>query len=113
MVVVAGVILTGSFIQGLSRIVTSLAIILRTTGSSVALASRVDDNEGVGGSGTGAESSGSIDNQAGKTLHCDVNIKNDDKKPLWLGLRDPSHSLALRTLFTHVTFDCASEVSIT
>ena len=43
------------FIQGFSRIATSLIAILKTTGSPVALISRVDDNEVVGGGGAGTE----------------------------------------------------------
>ena len=39
------------FIQGFSRIATSLTAMLKTTGSSVASVSRVDDDEVVGGGG--------------------------------------------------------------
>ena len=48
------------FIQGFSRIGTSLTTMSRITGSSVASASRVDDDEVVGGGGARAESGGSI-----------------------------------------------------
>ena len=49
------------FIQGFSRIATSLTAMLKTTGSSVASAFRVDDDEVVGGGdGAGAECGGSI-----------------------------------------------------
>ena len=49
------------FIQGFSRIATSLTAILKTTGSSVASAFRVDDDEVVGGGDSArAESGGSV-----------------------------------------------------
>ena len=49
------------FIQGFSRIATSLTAMLKTTGSSVASAFRVDDDEVVGGGGgAGAESGGRV-----------------------------------------------------
>ena len=49
------------FIQGFSRIATSLTAILKTTGSSVTSASRVDDDGVIGsGGGAGAESNGSV-----------------------------------------------------
>ena len=48
-------------IQGFSRIATPLTAMLKTTGSSVASASRVDDDEVVdGGGGAGAESGRSV-----------------------------------------------------
>ena len=47
------------FIQGFSRIATSLTAMLKTNGSSVASAFRVDDDEVVGGSG-GARAGGSV-----------------------------------------------------
>ena len=75
-----------SFIQGFSRIATSLTAMLRTTGSSITSASRVDDDEVVGGGSAGAESGGSVDNQAGRTLQYDVGLRDDDKKFSWLGL---------------------------
>ena len=40
------------FIKGFSKIAVSLTAMLKTIGSSVALASRVDDNKVVGGGGT-------------------------------------------------------------
>ena len=49
------------FIQSFSRITTSLTAMFKTTGSSVASAFRVDDDEIVGGGGyAGAENGGSI-----------------------------------------------------
>ena len=49
------------FIQGFSKIATSLTAMLKTTGSSVVSAFRVDDDEVVGGGGgAGAESGGSV-----------------------------------------------------
>ena len=56
------------FIQGLSRIATSLTAILKTTRSSVASASQVDDDEVVGGGGAGAESSGSACQRVQQTI---------------------------------------------
>ena len=47
------------FIQGFSKIATSLTAMLKTTGSSVVSAFRVDDNEVVGGGG-GAGAGGSV-----------------------------------------------------
>ena len=47
------------FIQGFSRIPTSLTAMLKTTGSSVVSAFRVDDDEVVGGGG-GAGAGGSV-----------------------------------------------------
>ena len=47
------------FIQGFSRIATSLTAMLKTTGSSVASAFRVDDDE-IGSVGAGAEGGGSV-----------------------------------------------------
>ena len=41
------------FIKGFSRIAAPLTAMLKTTGSSVASASRVDDGEVVGGGGAG------------------------------------------------------------
>ena len=49
------------FIQGFYRIATSLTAMLKRTGSSVASASRADDNEVVGGGDARAESGGSVD----------------------------------------------------
>ena len=49
------------FIQDFSKIVTSLIAMLKTTGSSIASAFRVDDNEVVsGGDGARAKSGGSV-----------------------------------------------------
>ena len=48
------------FIQDFSRIAISPTTILKKTGSSLALAFRVDDNEVVGGGGTRAESGGNV-----------------------------------------------------
>ena len=48
------------FIQGFSRIATSLTAMLKITGSSVASAFRVDDDEVVGGGGGDAGAGGSI-----------------------------------------------------
>ena len=41
---------------------------LKTTGSSIASASRVDDDEVVDGSGTGAESGGSVYQRVHQTI---------------------------------------------
>ena len=51
---------THVFIQGFSRIATSLTAMLKTTGSSIASAFRVDDDEVVGGGGAGADGCGSV-----------------------------------------------------
>ena len=48
------------FIQGFRRIAISLTAILKTTGSFVASASQIDENEIVGVGGTRAESGGSV-----------------------------------------------------
>ena len=49
------------FIQGFSRIATLLTAMLKTTGSSIVSAFRVDDDEVVdSGNGVGAESVGSV-----------------------------------------------------
>ena len=57
------------FIQGFSRIETSLTAMLKTTGSSVVSAFRVDDDEFVGGGdGAGAESGGSICQRIHQTI---------------------------------------------
>ena len=53
-------ILYRRFIQDFSRIATSPTAMLKTTGSSIAFAFRVDDDEVVGGGGAGAESCESV-----------------------------------------------------
>ena len=63
------------FIQDFSRIATLLTIMLKTTGSSVASAFRVDDNEVVGGGG-GAGAGGSVVKQK-----VGSNIRNHPEYP--------------------------------
>ena len=57
------------FIQGFNKIAKSLTAMLKTTGSSIASAFRIDDNEVVGGGdGAGAESGGSICQRVHQTI---------------------------------------------
>ena len=67
------------FIQGFSRIATSLTAMLKTTGSSVASASRVDDNEVVGGDG-GAGAGGSVvERKVGSIVHNHPEYPEDEE----------------------------------
>ena len=82
------------FIQGFSRIAISLTAMLKTTGSSIALAFRVDDNEVVGGRGAGAESGGSIVDQIVGSIVAEY---PEDEKGVYPSLLNMPTSHSLRT----------------
>ena len=74
------------FIQGFSRIATSFIAMLKTTGSSVASAFRVDDNGIVGGGG-GAGADGSVIEQKVDSIVRNHPEYPEDKKGVHPSLR--------------------------
>ena len=76
------------FIQGFSKIATSLTAMLKTTGSSIASAFRVDHDEVVGGGDSaGAENGGSVVERKVGSIVCNHPEYPEDEKDIHPSLR--------------------------
>ena len=90
------------FIKGFSRIATPLTTMLKTTGSSITSASRVDDNEIVGGGGAVGRSDASRKSAKSKSRsksgHLDNSNNSEERKFLTFDAREAFNHL--RQVFT-------------
>ena len=108
------------FIQGFNKIATSLTAMLKTIGSSVASAFRVDDNEVISCSGgVGAESGGSVvEQKLGSIVHNHPEYPEDEEavhpslRPQRAGLIVEEASTKVSVKYANFAFsqDLASEL---
>ena len=94
------------FIQGFSRIATSLTAMLKTTGSSVASAFRVDDNEVVGGGGGAGAGESVVERKVGSIVHNHPEYLKDEKS-VHLSLRPQRAGLIAKEAPTKVFVEYA------
>ena len=94
------------FIKGFSRIAAPLTAILKTTGSSVASASRVNDDEVVGGVGAVSwlDASRKLGKSKSRTKHGHLGNSNNSEEPKFL-ISDAREAFnRLRQAFTKAPF---------